>query len=827
MINWAGRLRRASALAGALALGAVCHAALAASADAAAPDAAAGAPATTLQEVVVTAERRATNIQTTPIAITAVNVSALQAMGVTDYDALQRAVPSLEVEQQRERDSTLPSIRGVKANEISPDLQKVITLYDGMPLLGTQSVSQMIDVDRVEVYRGPQSAEFGRSVFAGAINYVSRNASLTHYSGTATLSYGNDGLASGSGLLTGPLVQDKLGLLVAVHQDNYDGPGDITSSDGVKLGGTKTRYLAVKLNFSPFESLDGYLRFQHLDTYDEPSDVYNLAIVGNPQFVLLPASMAPNVNALTSAETIIGPVNTTPPAGAFDRNFCFPGNAVITRPNCVTSPSNRLNRDRYATNLTGKLPDGSTLTLQGFLSWEVQTRQDDNDRTNLLPYINTVTHRPVNTVQNVYNALTETDRYVELLWLSRPNRALRGHVGASYYWFDLPTIIDNNVNPNILTQVLSDYSRTSALYGQIEYDVLHNLTLSLEARLQRDHVIGYNPNPAAPGQPPLAPVAVTTDSFLPRFSMTYSLNPDLTVYGQVAEGDDPAGTNPDVLTPTKVQIAKLAGTYGQLESFLQYREEKLWNYELGVKGNALDHHLVFSADVYYLVWQNYQNATNFQIAPVGTYPSITTSPPFYNSHVTFNEGDLHGKGVELSAQYQPIDMLGLRLDYSHNDMHYVNACSPGIVQFGFATENGFPYPCVNVAGKDLPLIPHDTVSLGLTLTNPFPNGMQWSNRLEYYYLGPQYIDDSNLNWIPAKSNLDFFSTLLIRNSLSVTAFVKNITDNRIPTAEGGPGGGGSTYLASNPRLGGFAGQTGFDFAVAPPREYGVTLDYSF
>ncbi|MGH9436712.1 MAG: TonB-dependent receptor domain-containing protein, partial [Terriglobia bacterium] len=396
----------------------------------------------------------------------------------------------------------------------------------------------------------------------------------------------------------------------------------------------------------------------------------------------------------------------------------------------------------------------------------------------------------------------------------------------SYYWFDLPTIIDNNVDPDVLSQILSDDSRTSAVYGSVQYDILPSLTVSVEARLQRDTVIGLNPLPPNPGQPPLPSSSVTTDSYLPRYSLSYKIHPNLSIYAQVAEGDDPAGNNPDVLTPIKVQLATLAGNLSQLHSFLHYKEEKLWNYELGAKGDFFDHHLTIDGDVYYLTWQNYQNSTNYQIAPAGTYPGVTTVPSLYASHVTFNEGTLHGKGLEVTADYLPVRILDLTLAYSHNEMTYVTACSPNITQFGFVNQPGFPYPCVNVDGKDLPLIPHDTVSLGVALTShPFSGDFVWTNRAEAYYTGRQYMDDTNLNWIAPIYNVSLYS-ILSRGTISFTAFIKNLTDNRTPTGVGGPG-SANVYLQSNYNLGGNAGRTGIDAAVAPPREYGLKMNYSF
>ena len=174
-----------------------------------------GPSASALEEVVVIARKREERLVDVPIAITSVSADALEKAGITDLGSLAATVPGFQYTQARERNSSLPGIRGVKSTEISPNRQKVSTFYDGMPVLGQQAVSQLVDVGRVEVYRGPQSAQFGRAVFGGAINYLSTPTNMHDLSGKVELTRGTDGLQNASVLLTGPVFSDKLGVLVS------------------------------------------------------------------------------------------------------------------------------------------------------------------------------------------------------------------------------------------------------------------------------------------------------------------------------------------------------------------------------------------------------------------------------------------------------------------------------------------------------------------------------------------------------------------------------------------------------------------------------------
>jgi iron complex outermembrane receptor protein len=787
-----------------------------------------------LDEIIVTARRREENLQNVPISITSSSVADLAEKGIKTLDDLQFTVPGLAVQEQRDRNSTEIGIRGIKSNEISSDQQKVTTLYDGLPTIGTQSVTQFTDIDRVEVYRGPQSAEFGRSVFAGAVNYISTPANLQEFHGRADATYGTDGIASGSLLVTGPIITDKLAVLVAMHEDNYDGPGNfngqsgtVTSSDGYRLGGTHSRYFSSKIAFKPMDGVEFTLRYQHLDTDDEPSADYNLDTSGS-QFGFLSPSVAPLVNPLTSAKDVIGKVDFAPPATAFNRNFCFPGNAVIPTPSCITDPSNRINRNRYTAGLEIDAWDDSHITARGFYSTELQTRRDDSDRTSLVPYRNPLNGQVVNPVNDEYDYLPIKERYGELVWASRSDARLRGLVGVSYYSYDFLTYLYFNVNPDVLSQQFSDDTRNEGVYGSLQYDLTSAVTLSAEARYQQDTVTGYNEGP------PVVPVEMRTDSFLPRISATWKINPDFSAYAQVAEGDNPGGVNPDVITPLKQQIAELAGTATALDSFLKYKEEKLWNYEIGVKGDALDRKLTYTAAVYVMDWQNFQNTTNVPFAPVGSFvgqgnPPVPPGlpPPFYSSRDVFNEGDVHGRGLELSAQYRPNRMFAADFAYSHNQMKYAAACAPGIVQYGFALQAGSAFPCVNVAGKIVPLNSADTVDLGFSVTADYSNGMSWTNRIQGYYVSKQYLDESNLNWIGPKVDAGFRS-MLSRGHTMVTFFINNLTDDRTPTTAAATPNSGLAYVLANPQTRGPSpGLTGFTANTVAPREYGVTINYKF
>ena len=137
-----------------------------------------------LEEVVVTATRRAENLQEVPIAVTAFTAEQLQSKGVTDIQALSNLTPNVNLDGGApfSGDSSVlsASIRGIGQDDFAFNLDPAVGVYiDGAYLARTIGANQnLLDVDRIEILKGPQGTLFGRNTIGGAINIV------THTPGT-------------------------------------------------------------------------------------------------------------------------------------------------------------------------------------------------------------------------------------------------------------------------------------------------------------------------------------------------------------------------------------------------------------------------------------------------------------------------------------------------------------------------------------------------------------------------------------------------------------------------------------------------------------------
>ncbi|HWW66156.1 MAG TPA: TonB-dependent receptor [Sphingomonadaceae bacterium] len=153
------------------------------------------APNTGLQDIVVTATRQATNLQDTPLAITAVTSEAIEAKGITAVDDLTSVVPNTQFRKTQGAYGPGVSafIRGVGQLDTSLAVEPAVAFYlDDVyyPLL-LGSNFDLLEIDRIEVLRGPQGTLFGRNSLAGAVNIVSKQPSTTEASAHIQLTAGN------------------------------------------------------------------------------------------------------------------------------------------------------------------------------------------------------------------------------------------------------------------------------------------------------------------------------------------------------------------------------------------------------------------------------------------------------------------------------------------------------------------------------------------------------------------------------------------------------------------------------------------------------------
>ncbi|MBW8881953.1 MAG: TonB-dependent receptor plug domain-containing protein, partial [Asticcacaulis sp.] len=179
-----------------------------------------------ITEVVVQARRRTESVQRVPIAISTLSATQIEGSGAYRLDQLKQLVPSVQTLTFNPRNANV-SIRGLGGNvSLTNDgLEQGVGFYVDDVYYGRPGQSQfdLVDLQQVEVLRGPQGTLFGKNTTAGAINIVTREPSST-FGGSLEATGGNLGYQQLKASITGPLIDGKLAFRASVagtHRDGY------------------------------------------------------------------------------------------------------------------------------------------------------------------------------------------------------------------------------------------------------------------------------------------------------------------------------------------------------------------------------------------------------------------------------------------------------------------------------------------------------------------------------------------------------------------------------------------------------------------------------
>lgn len=179
-----------------------------------------------IDDIIVTAQKRAQNLQNVPVAVSAIDSNALKAKGITDTSDLMGALPSLQITTPYGKTQPNFSLRGVSvANEFAASTASPVGVYvdEVYQSFRASHGQQLFDLDRVEVLRGPQGTLYGRNTTGGAISFFTKAPELGRNNGYVTLGYGNYNMITAEGAAEVTLVPDELGIRVAGTYAKGDG----------------------------------------------------------------------------------------------------------------------------------------------------------------------------------------------------------------------------------------------------------------------------------------------------------------------------------------------------------------------------------------------------------------------------------------------------------------------------------------------------------------------------------------------------------------------------------------------------------------------------
>ena len=824
-----------------------------------------------LEEITVTAKKRSTSLQDTPLSISAWSADQLQKVGATNNYDVALITPNFSTNQQLGRRLDRPVIRGQSGPSVGGEANASYFI-DGVFVSGSISSATLGPVEQVEILRGPQSAQFGRATFAGAVNYITRKPTNEQEGEVRLLTATNDTLQL-SGWTSGPIIEDTLTYFIAAGYDQYGGEwnNDLKANqattgafidppqygDSSKLGGTETKDFVGKLLWNATETTEIGLKLGYTKARD---DHYAQLILEPGELnCYLPTKgtngTADNSNEVwynTSQGAYCGEVdfnqvtyaNGNPFAGPYIPGAPLNGGARQSRFNLpdfrngmtllntsdptLTAAPTRPGSDREQKR--------SLLTIdQGLGEWELSARVAYNKDEFRTAYdLDQRETRPIGGVFTTEQILEVKDKSLELIVSSPQNVPVRGSLGVYAFNSDQTNSSRRYVGywgfaPGSglgqFEQPLQKAIRNRSVFGTIDVDITSDLTLSLEARYAKDKKTIDSPyfceDPASPYNGQQLNDATDNDALTPRITLSWQATDDIMVYALAAKGNKPAEFN-DAYFRATVQDDPCATLEARAQGLTQTKEETAWTYEAGTKTTWLDGRALFNLSVFAIEWQN---QTVFQTIDLGNIIATTQS----------NAGRSEVIGLELESSFAVTDNLIASMSYGLADGKYKRFNSDLIA---FTTGEGLiPGTATldpnanNAAGNSIPFSPKQSVVGSLAYTHQLKGAIDWFARTDAVWESKRYTGAANFLVLPARTIWNG-RLGLESDDWAITGYVSNILNDETP--QSAPS---FLYFSGTPsninwakNCGGEPCRTGIETAAFAPsrgRQYGLDLLYKF
>ncbi|MFC0203945.1 TonB-dependent receptor [Novosphingobium soli] len=699
-----------------------------------AQDAAAGTATDTEvgTDIVVTALRRDTTVQTTPIAITALTGETLTNAGVTNIADYAKFVPSLRIQDNGPGQRRV-SLRGVQASGEAT----VGVYYDDTPVTGSVGVSSdaagrtadftLFDVNRIEVLRGPQGTLYGASSMGGAIRVIFNKPS-DEYEGTVeaqaqTTKGGGFGYFV-NGMVNVPLVKDVLAARAVLYRRDSDGYIDNTFLNRKNVNDYTATGGRLMLRFTPTSNftLDGTAAFENTDAV---SATWNPAVgeYKSAAQVNLPYTDKSQLYSLT-ANWDVGFANLTSitsyqhrkSAYAADDSYYIGTYRTAARCASYVNAGGACSADQLSTYY-GYIDSLSPAAIYYPGSTKDFTQEVRLSSTGDNAFDWTVG----GFFQNRKNDVTSSD--------ARADDAT-GEIIFPVQLFYRREIFDK------LKQV--------AVFGEGTYHVTPAISLTAGIRyFDYDKTVsGFTDIGWTLIGAPVRPVNTVDSSengTLLKFNASWQANPDMLFYATASQGFRPGGAN---------QVIGLSA------DLTPYESDKLWNYEVGGKISLLDRALTVNLAAFQIDWDNMQVSGR------------TTNGAF---SFLSNAGAARIRGLEAEAFIRPAQGLQITLAGNYLDAKLTeDQISDAVVAAGRA-------------GDRIPYIPHFAGSVGAEYRAPVGDSVEFFARADVNYVGSSYSEFRPTNVYRVKMDDYALANLRVGFELpdsdtGVYLFVNNVFD---------------------------------------------------
>ncbi len=690
-----------------------------------------------LPEISVTARKREESLLDVPLSVTVLTADDIEIKGVTQFKDIIDFTPGFFFAEHSvgrgDRSNRLLVVRGMRINTENDHQQAATVFVDGAPMLGNV-ISGLEDAARVEVIKGPQSAYFGRSTFAGAINFVTKTPS-DEFQGKITAEGGRFGTTDVGVQIEGPLMEDVASYRISTSWYETNGHYQLGNDPEQRLGQRETFDISGMLYITPSDRFSAKLRLHYWHDNDGPSAAFGYGRGNgeeyfncNPPGSTLPPHPDGGPNNWICGEAPF------PTAQQINGNFDLVGDKIdllngipsdgFSIDTAFEDPFLQrfgLERRAWQASLVWDYEFENGITLSSISAYHSNEWMalDDLDRraTEVLP------DEPNKTLRDtaLLNGRDLEDFSQEIRFSSADDQRLRWAVGGSFVHSEGVRTSGFRVGGNVRSFSFGNVFdiQTYGIFGSAAYDITDRLTLNFEARHQWDNLTEARTT----GEESLSD---TFTNFTPRAILEFKPNDDITLYASYAKGTRPGAFNAALIgLPQSV----LDQVKEQIGADLAVPEEKLDNYEVGFKGSFLNGRAQLTAALYLADWQ----AQTVGLATV-TFPD-RDDPEIIATNGTGGEIDLWG--IEVEGIMAATDNLTLEGTFSFNDSEIQKAsCSDCNFLLGFDDISGL--------GKQLSRNPKYQGSAGLMYKDALTAAFDWYTRVDYIFTGSRWATDANL-----------------------------------------------------------------------------------
>lgn len=731
-----------------------------------------------LEEVIVTATKREQSMQDVAVAVTALTDEMIIEQQINSAEDLTYLVPALTLQKGSNPRQTSFNIRGVGTQSFSTAVEpSVSTMVDGVVMgRSGQAFMQLLDLERVEVLRGPQGTLFGKNSTAGVVHLITRDPTEEHSGELMGSVLSEDEYRAGL-TLSGP-VTDNLGYRLTASADdtggfikNYNTGNDLNGSDNWNVRG-KLRWVSEELEIKWASD------YGEGDCNCTASPIYSLEpFGGNEEYVNSVLDLIDPVVPGDENDTV-----NHDKEGAFD--------------NEQWGHSLEVNWDIGEFTLT------SITAVRG---WEIGGKADGD-----------LDSQPIRVLGFDQGGSTEQEQFTQEIRITSPADGTINYVAGLFYFdqtVERQFIRSFEFSPGNPGEGIADFEADTenwAVFGEATWNINDTLRLILGARYTEDDlefVFGRVREGFPVGVPePVAPASQSTDEedLSGKLALQWDYSDAGMIYLSFVQGykgpafDLTFGTDPTTTERIDPETSE--------------------SWELGIKSTFLDGQLMLNAALFHSTYDDFQSQAFFD--PDGT-PDCPADNPGCDptdepgGFFLINAGEVQTQGLEIDLLYQATENLrlsgGLALVDATIEEYDQGNCSDG-QKFRGECPDGLQ----DLSGGDMPFSPDWKLNLTAAYT--------WNrdNLFDVVFIGAvrardevQYGLHQDENTIGEELTLLDLSARLRSHSTTwdATFFIKNATDEFYSTA---------IYSAPTPFL-----QNGYNHRVPKQHErtYGLEMRY--